>query len=194
MKYAIQKLFGWQNSHLHHYSIPEIYFEEITQNSFYEWSRLCGILFRYPSGNDADMYWDDDYREGISVKSWLRSKYNGPYFYGGFGDYYLENQKEALDFYKRFPKLDIKERFNWEAIKKAKKEGKEWHPKLLKTASPKDCTLEEVESAVSFEGGFNSLLERLEIGTILLGKGMERPNLEDWTTDMQREMEIKEAL
>jgi len=193
LHYAIQKLFGWQNSHLHHYSIPERYFAEITQNSFYEWCRLCGVLFRYPSDNDADLFWDDDYKKGISVKSWLRSKYNGPYSYGGVGDYYLENQEEVLDFYRHFPKLDIKERFDLDAVRKAEKEGRKWHPRILKTASPKDCTLAEVESAVYFDGNFASLLERLEIGTILLGKGMERPNLKDWTTDMQKEMEIKEA-
>lgn len=67
LHYAIQKFFGWQNSHLHHYSIPEIDFEEITQNKFYDWGRLCGILFRYPSDNDADLY-SYDYGDNWKVK------------------------------------------------------------------------------------------------------------------------------
>ena len=46
-----------------------------------EWTRQVGMYFRFPSENYEDIYWDDDYEEGESFKTWLKSKYCGPYSY-----------------------------------------------------------------------------------------------------------------
>lgn len=89
--YAIQRLFGWQNSHLHHYAFPDEVFQRLTQNSFSRWCSLAGIYFRFPSEELDDLFWDEDYEADMSIKSWFKSKYKGPYHYGGLGDYYLVN-------------------------------------------------------------------------------------------------------
>ena len=103
LHYAIQKLFGWQNSHLHHYEFPEQIFNELTGGSFARWCSLAGIYFRFPDEELDDLYWDDDYEPNISFKSWLKRKYKGPYFYGGIGDYYLENQCRVQELKEQLP-------------------------------------------------------------------------------------------
>ena len=88
LHYAIQKLFGWQNSHLHHYEFPEQIFNELTGGSFARWCSLAGIYFRFPDEELDDLYWDDDYEEGQSIKTWFRKKYTGPYRYLGEWEHY----------------------------------------------------------------------------------------------------------
>lgn len=105
LHYAIQKLFGWQNGHLHHYALPEDVFEKITENSLAKWCRLAGVYFRFPNDKMNDLFWDDDYSADMSVKSWLKSKCKGPYQYGGLGDYYFENQKSVLRLKNELPSL-----------------------------------------------------------------------------------------
>lgn len=89
LHYVIQKAFGWQNSHLHHFRYEDAVFDGLFHEQFISWVPFCGLYFRFPSEDFDDIYWDDDYKEGRSVKSWLRSKYIGPYYYGGNGEHYL---------------------------------------------------------------------------------------------------------
>ncbi len=55
---------------------------------FKDWIKLCGLYFRYPCGDFEDLYWDDDYEEGQSIKTWFRKKYTGPYKYSGNWEHY----------------------------------------------------------------------------------------------------------
>ena len=64
LNYAILRMFGWQNGHLHNFSLPENVFKELTENKFLMWSEMAGVYFRFPTENYEDIYWDDDYREG----------------------------------------------------------------------------------------------------------------------------------
>lgn len=106
LHYAILKAFGWQNSHLHCYVPDEEDFRHMTNgNKVSEWIRLVGMYFRFPGDNFDDIYWDDDYDGDISFKSWLKSKYCGPYYYGGAGEYYIPSQIEVEDFKKRYPEI-----------------------------------------------------------------------------------------
>ncbi len=85
--YMIQRLFGWQNSHLHHFSLSKDDFEAVSNgNKVKDYMNLCGSLFVFPGAELNDQFWDDDYSEGKSIKSWLRSKYDH-----GFRDYSVEN-------------------------------------------------------------------------------------------------------
>lgn len=95
LHYVILKLFGWQNGHLHSSSLLEEDFAKLTDGRFDKYSKLCGVYFRFPTEDYEDLYWDDDYEEGRSFSTWLRSKYTGPYVYEGTGDYYLPNQYEV---------------------------------------------------------------------------------------------------
>ena len=76
LHYAIQKLFGWQNSHLHHYEFPEQIFNELTGGSFARWCSLAGIYFRFPDEELDDLYWDDDYEPNISFKKNIKKSEN----------------------------------------------------------------------------------------------------------------------
>lgn len=109
LHYAIMKAFGWQNSHLHSYAPYEDEFKKMTDGGqVKEWTRQVGLYFRFPSENYEDIYWDDDYEEGESFKSWLKSKYCGPYFYEGVGEHYIPAQIEVERFRKDWPEIQKK--------------------------------------------------------------------------------------
>ena len=74
LHYAIQKLFGWRNSHLHSFSYDRDIFEELTKNDFKRWLDLCGVYFRFPDDEMSDHFWDDDYDGTIDPKAWRKSK------------------------------------------------------------------------------------------------------------------------
>uniref|UniRef100_UPI00406D458A IS1096 element passenger TnpR family protein n=1 Tax=Macellibacteroides fermentans TaxID=879969 RepID=UPI00406D458A len=82
LHYTIQKLYGWQNSHLRSFHLPEEVYQKLTGGTVKGWSDLVGILFQPPSESEEDIFWDDDYEKG-SISAWLKKKYIGPYFYGG---------------------------------------------------------------------------------------------------------------
>ena len=102
LNYAILRAFGWQNSHLHRFCLPKEVFQKMTggknkvdkydyveyDGKYREWVNLCGLYFRYPCEDFDDLYWDDDYEEGQSIKTWFRKKYTGPYKYLGEWEHY----------------------------------------------------------------------------------------------------------
>ena len=63
LNYAILRMFGWQNGHLHNFSLPDDVFKQLTNNDFMTWSKMAGVYFRFPTENYQDIYWDDDYKE-----------------------------------------------------------------------------------------------------------------------------------
>lgn len=107
LHYVIQRAFGWQNSHLHYFKFPDDVFDKLTQDSSDQWLRLCGVNFRVPDDDREDIYWDADYDESISFKNWLKSKYTGPYYYAGGGDYYTENQRWANWFKQKYGSMSM---------------------------------------------------------------------------------------
>ncbi|MCD8225313.1 MAG: plasmid pRiA4b ORF-3 family protein [Clostridiales bacterium] len=133
LHYAIQKLFGWQNSHLHNFSIPQEDFKTLTAGTLGGYTDLCGILFRFPDDDMSDLYWDDDYKKGVSVKSWFKKKYSAPFRQYSVGDSYLGNLWEIEGFRGRFP--DFKD----------------------------ETTLKEILDKVAVEQDWNFLAERLTV-------------------------------
>ena len=158
LHYAMQKLFGWQNEHLHHYEFPEGVFNELTKGSFSRWCSLAGIYFRFPSEEMDDLFWDDDYEPNMSVKSWLRSKYKGPYYYGGLGDYYYENQKQVLELKRELPSFQVQPSFQ-----EFMKNGGKSTASKPKTVSIEDATVEEFRNSIDLGGDITHLLERLTL-------------------------------
>lgn len=138
LHYVILKLFGWQNGHLHSFSLPENDFQKLTGDRFDKYSKLCGVYFRFPTEDYEDLYWDDDYEEGRSFSTWLRSKYSGPYAYGGEDDYYLPNQHEVNRFCEHFADMN-----------------------------PKELALHQVTEKVDLGGNPNNLLERLCVRDVM---------------------------
>lgn len=84
LNYAIQKCFGFQNSHLHHFVFSKEKFNEITKNDFEEWKRYAGIYFRCNFEDEIDdLYYLDDFDGDTEsdFHNWLKSKYSSKYRY-----------------------------------------------------------------------------------------------------------------
>ena len=77
LNYAIQRCFGWQNSHLHNFVLPEKQFAALTDRQTKQYVMLIGLVFRSPWMKEEE-FWADDYEDG-SFKTWLKSKYTAPY-------------------------------------------------------------------------------------------------------------------
>lgn len=144
MHYMIQKLFGWQNSHLHHFCISEQEFDALTGGRVGGWLSLCGSLLHFPNDDSSDFYWDDDYKPEQSVKTWLRRKYTGPYIQKAVCDTYYDSRKEVHGFRTRFPQFED------------------------------DMTLEEMNKRIIMEEALNFLTERLTLGELLLRKAPKK--------------------
>lgn len=178
LHYVIQKLFGWQNSHLHHFYLPEDKFEKVTQNKVKEWQKLCGIYFRFPDNDLDDRYWGSNYDSTIAFNSWLKKKYQGPYVYAGLGDYYYENQDKVQELKVDMAEFEVRQFFN------SLSRNKQNENKIVKL---EDATIEELQSGITFEQPINCLLERLFVVDYLF-----MPNKEYVVTDEEARSIIDE--
>lgn len=176
LNYAILRMFGWQNSHLHNFSLPKDVFNELTENKFLTWSEMAGVYFRFPTENYEDIYWDDDYREGESFKSWMRRKYTGPYRYKGYGEHYLINQIEVEEMFDRWEEITVHE-FNF----RAKKQPDPYNVKL------KEATIDQVMHAFADVMCYE-LIERLKLSDILCLRNGGKVNFSDIRKDVKRKL------
>ncbi len=92
LHFLIQRLFGWQNSHLHSFELTDDRRDSVTLNSLPVWAELVGILFRSPFMDEDARFWADDYRGG-SFKNWMTKKYTGPYYSRCREEGYIRSQK-----------------------------------------------------------------------------------------------------
>lgn len=170
LHYAIQKLFGWQNSHLRRFYLPEEVYHKLTSGTVRGWANLVGILFQPPSEAENDLFWDDDYEKG-SINVWLRKKYTGPYTYGGVYEDPEVARADAEALMQRFNMVEVREYFAdfWERSRS----DINAEPKIIKKAPLIDLTLKEMDNAIVFESGPENLLERLEINKLLAAQGEE---------------------
>lgn len=151
--YMIQKLFGWQNSHLHHYSVSDKDFDMVTDKQNAEkYFNLCGTLFRFPGAEMDDQFWDDDYEEGISFKTWLRHKY-----ICGFNDFAVENSY-------------LRNRMNVEELKERLKNDFKSNPRM---------TLKKLEEIICFEDPFNKVLEGIPVRNIFKNSNLGTATMTD---------------
>lgn len=161
LHYAIQRLFGWQNSHLRCFNLKDEDYDKITEGTVKRWSELVGVLFQPPSEHEEDYYWDDDFRSG-NHKVWLRKKYTGPYYYGGYYEHYQNAQKDVKELLDHFQMMDVHEGF--QSYLKHKDSDNTKH--IIKKAPLIDLTLEEMSNSLIIHGS-KDLLERLEIAQVL---------------------------
>lgn len=158
MHYMILRLFGWQNEHLHRFSLSENTFKQLTGEEIGRWLELCGVLLRFPTSDNTDLYWDDDYKPNQSVKTWLRSKYIKSYAQKSISESLLTTLSEIADFEKRFMAPDG----NRAKLKKR-------------------ITLDELRHTVVFEEDFNTVLERLRVCDLFLAESeMEEITVDSW--------------
>ena len=165
--YALQRLFGWQNSHLHRFVLPEEIYNRLTGGMVKGWTDLVGILFQAPSECEQDFFCDDDYQSG-SIKTWLKKKYTGPYFFHGITEDFEWAQNDIKQLIERFSILEVHKSFS-DYMNRSKGTNKA-KPLIIKKAPLIDLTLEEMNNSIDIEGGTESLLERLEVAIILAFK------------------------
>lgn len=168
LHYAIQRLFGWRNSHLHQFCLEEEDFERLTHGGKYNgWKRLAGYLFRVPT-DDPGYFWDDDYdQDGPSGVRWMKKKYKGPYYY----DSDVETLEYAYDFIEETEKTmkkigtvtvpDYFEAVSENTGKLMKREKK------VDLADFENLRLADLQSAIIFDGSFNRIRESLPVASVL---------------------------
>lgn len=164
LHYAIQKLFGWQNSHLRNFHLPEEKYNELTSGTVRGWSDLVGSLFQPPSEAEHDIFWDEDYEKG-SINVWLKKKYTGPYIYGGTMEHPEVAKQDVNELLNHFSTIEVRESFRDYMERSKRDENAEI--KVIKKAPLIELTLEEMNSSLVIEGGTESLLERLEVNKLI---------------------------
>lgn len=182
LHYLIQKCFGWQNSHLHHFALPEELFEHITENRFARWGELAGIYFRFPSEELEDLYSDDDYDGTVSFKTWLKRKYVGPYYFNPFSESYLACQTEVKSFYIECPQIQVAPTFE---------EFCQNRNTARPTVNTRTASVKEVFRSIMFGSDHHALLERLTLGELLTQR---EPDLSNVSTDPLHVTPITDAL
>lgn len=158
LHYLIQRAFGWENSHLHKFSYEQKVLDKYIGNKFGKWAPMCGLYFRFPYDMNydiQDIYWNDDYEEGESIKSWLRRKYTGPYSYRGMLEHYLIAQSKARNFMIENPTIELG--YSFEDYKKGKTGTREFNT----VEAPVDAL------GLYFESGLTELLERLTVEQVI---------------------------
>ncbi len=168
LHYAIQKIFGWQNSHLRRFYLHEDIFNNLTGSTVKGWTDLVGVLFQPPSEGEADIFWDDDYRSG-SFNTWLKKKYTGPYEYGGVLEHLDMAKKdieELLDYYKM---MDVSEPFS--SYYERQKNDEDTELRIIRKAPLIDLTIKEMNDSIIIENGTENLLERLEVNDVIAAEG-----------------------
>lgn len=167
LHYAIQKLFGWQNSHLRSFHLPDEVYHAMTNGTVKGWAKMSGILFYGIIQDEEDVFWDDDFQGG-NLNAWLRRKYIGPYVYAGNSEHYESAQASNREsILKDERPIEVRAGLEWDT-----KTNKNMHgEKIVRVAPIIDLTLEELRNSVVFEQDFSDLLERLEVTSVLAAEG-----------------------
>ncbi len=172
LHFAIQQAFGWRNSHLHRFTLDQPFTSDrtakLTGDRLEQYGALCGRYFRAPYSIDdektaQDIYWDDDYKDDLDPKAWMRSKYTGPYFYGGSMEHYLVAHSWYKECEKKNPNVRVPQSFQEYLANK----GKPTEPAIKPLG---DLTIDEAHRL--FESSIGELLERLRLDEVLATDGM----------------------
>lgn len=188
LHYVIQKAFGWQNAHLHSFTIPDRFLGQLLKGGVMDWCKLVGILFASPYVDEDAQFWDDDF-EGGSLKTWLRKKYTGPYFSLSRAESYAQCAEEIEEFIERhrgeryvveygteISRIDGIEATEPSAIgcyPVSKKQDLYYQDreKHIRGYFTKEMSFEElpynVLDELTFEANYRQLLERLTIGEVM---------------------------
>ena len=155
LHYLINVAFGWTNSHLHDFKLPQPLFQSLTAGKVLEIAPVFGYYLQFPNSTFDDAFWDDDYEETKSPRTWMRSKYLKQYRYRGFSEYWLENQVEIHDLAQRRSMLTM---HSFGLREKAE-------PKQVRF---EDASLQELLDAIMFDNGMPDVLkESLRLSEIL---------------------------
>ncbi len=167
LHYVIQRLYGWQNSHLRSFKLDDVDFKRLTSGKVRDWIKLIGILFLGPTDNPEKIYYDDNYTSG-NHKLWLKKRYVGPYVYRGFVEDYDVCRNSVKNLIDSFPLLKVKESFDtyYRRTKDLPKNEKK-SAKILKVAPIVDLTIDELNNSIILESSTETILERVKVINVL---------------------------
>ena len=180
LHYAIQRLFGWQNSHLRSFELDEKDNLRLTGDRVREWSALAGILYRGVPMDQRDKFWDDEDYAGGNFKVWLKKKYTGPYEFGGYTEAYEVVKEDIQLMQQNCPIVEVRESFHdyYERTKHLP-QSKKGDVKILRKAPLMELTLKELTEAIHFDSDLLELMEKLEIRQVLGVEGSTLATFED---------------
>lgn len=164
LHYAIQKLFGWQNSHLRRFILSEKDYENLMLNQFKKWKALTGVVFT--SVGDVIDFYENDY-DGGNFNKFLKKMYSGPYKAFDHQLFYETAQHNVNHFLDTYPSLEIRESFSEYRERLQKHPNSEQTPLVKKTAETIDLTIEEIRQAFMDGDIYDNLLESLLITQVL---------------------------
>ncbi len=155
LHFLINVAFGWTNSHLHSFQLPKPLFEKLTEGKLLDIAPVFGYYLQFPNSTFYDAFWDDDYDESKSPRTWMRSKYLKRYRYKGYSQYWIENQTEIAALAESIPVLKV---YPFHLNDEAK-------PREVKI---EEATLQDLLGAVFFDYGTpDELKESLRLDEIL---------------------------
>lgn len=170
LSYVILELFGFMNNHLHHFSLPKPLFRQLTGETTANWAEMCGVYLHVPVTEDfSDLYWDDDYKQGKSAKTWKRSKYEGLKKNYAVGETYIDSLRL------------LKEEMDW--IREAMEDEGDHR-------SFQDLSMEEYRREYAVPGEVNMLLERLKVEELFSLKTLQPRETEQWREAMEKDTDI----
>lgn len=141
LNYAIQRCFGWQNSHLHQFELSEKQFQKVTNGKSGHFVNLVGVAFRSLWMEEAEEFWNDDY-EGGSFKTWLRKKYTGPYDSMCHGEGIWQCKQDMKEMKKRFAYVEVEHCY--------RKDGYDYY-RRLKSINAKEFKKKQEEGSVEIQ-------------------------------------------
>lgn len=158
LHFAIQKLFGWENSHLRNFTIEKKDLKRLIDDKVSNWLSLIGILLRVPVESE-DYYWNEDFDDSsIYEDDWLAIKYTGPYKYGGIDERYSTckafSDTFTKELYKILPDYDLVTSYSFK--------------KMMAN-----------NSYYEFEIMHDHIMESLEVTSVLAQKGQRLNSFED---------------
>jgi hypothetical protein len=196
LHYAAQKLFGWQNSHLRSFHLPDEIYQKMTGGTVKGWAAMSGVLFYGIMQDEDDLFWDDDYN-GASIKVWLRRKYTGPYKYTNENERYesvqAANRESILNDSRP---IEVRTKPEWSPKTRKNKNGND----IVRVAPIMDLTLEELNNSIMMEQDLSNLLECLPVTSVLaaedgdlanadqIGKRLVHPRYERRTMTLEPEV------
>lgn len=156
LHYAIMRLFGWLNGHLHRFSLPQKDMDAFTQGEFSKYLNMVGLYFRSPVDiEDQDIFWDDDYEGEASFRNWLRRKYTAPFHFLGVSEQFMAARRTVDIFIKEHRTLQVMPSGDGRQSGYVRKQ------------------LDEIkldEAGTALDGGIGGLVERLTLEEILSDK------------------------
>ncbi len=170
LNYAIQRAFGWQNSHLHQFKLETQRLHELLEGRSEQWIKMVGIMFRCPLMDTDAQYYADDY-EGGRISNWFRDKYTGPYRFRRIEEELfscLEDMEDIrpetemhVEYFKEPGGHQFMDFVAW------KKDGipLNWPGEKIETVKFKDCPLDALPRV--FESDPFALLEHLPLNSVL---------------------------